>query len=196
MRSEKDWTHAFQLGKPSFEVSSKFLKSSWAAPAGRSTAVAKPQMACHIRIMKKSMTLLFAAALAGILGSCAPSTPQHRIQQRPQDFARLSEKDKELVSRGEIAKGMEKDAVALAWGSPASRVEGLKDGETMERWDYRGQQPVVSNHFHGGYRSGYYGPYRYSGYGVGFGPQITYLPYRKASVWFVNERVDEWERQR
>lgn len=146
--------------------------------------------------MKHFITTSLVAVFAGLFVSCAPSTPEYRIQQRPQDYARLSEKHKELVARGQIAKGMGKAAVALAWGSPSSRIEGLKDGRAMERWDYRGQRPVVTNHFFGGYRSGYYGPYRYSGYGAGFGPEVNYIPYRRASVWFVNDRVDEWQRER
>ncbi len=132
----------------------------------------------------------------GIITSCAPSTPQTRIQQRPQDFARLSEKHQELVSRGEIAKGMSKDAVALAWGSPSTRIEGLRNGKFSERWDYIGREAVTRNHFFGGYSSGRYGPYGYSGYRAGFGPEVTYVPYLQASVWFVSGRVNEWERQR
>lgn len=146
--------------------------------------------------MKKLIIISCLGLLMGIVSSCAPSTPLTRIQERPQDFARLSEKHKNLVSRGEIAKGMSKDAVALAWGSPASQIEGLRNGKFSERWDYMGREAVTRNHFFGGYSSGGYGPYRYSGYRAGFGPEITYIPYRKASVWFVGGRVDEWERQR
>ncbi len=146
--------------------------------------------------MKKIVSILCLGLLLGIVSSCAPSTPQTRIQQRPQDFARLSEKHKDLVSRGEIAKGMSKDAVALAWGSPSTRIEGLRNGKFSERWDYIGREPVTRNHFFGGYTSGGYGPYEYSGYRAGFGPEVTYVPYREASVWFASGRVDEWERQR
>jgi len=130
------------------------------------------------------------------LVSCAPSTPENRISERPQAFQRLSEREKDLVSRGEIAKGMEMDAVSIAWGEPANRVEGLRGGRRMERWDYEGSRAVVTNHFFGGYRTGYYGPYGYSGFGGGFGPEITYVPYRKSTVWFVGGRVDEWERMK
>ena len=145
--------------------------------------------------MKKRLGLLFAVLLVAILPSCVSSTPEARITERPQDYARLSENHKNLVSRGEITKGMSKDAVALAWGSPATRVQGLRNGKAMERWDYRSQKPVVSHNFYGGYGSGFYDPYYYRGYGIGFGPQVSYIPYRSASVWFVNDKVDEWERQ-
>lgn len=136
----------------------------------------------------------FTALAAMWLVSCAPTTPEYRISERPQVFEKLSAKEKDLVRNGEIAKGMEKDTVALAWGSPSNRLEGLKDGKMMERWDYEGSRPVVTNNFFGGYRSGYLGSYSYSGIGGGFGPQITYVPYRKSTVWFVRGKVDEWER--
>ena len=126
--------------------------------------------------------------------SCAPSTPEYRISERPQVFQGLSEREKDLVRRGEIAKGMEMGAVTIAWGAPSNRFEGLRDGKQMERWDYEGSRAVMTNHFYGGYRTGYQGANGYSGLGVGYGPEITHIPYRKSTVWFVAGREDEWER--
>ncbi|MEP2777125.1 MAG: hypothetical protein ABJQ29_13100 [Luteolibacter sp.] len=146
--------------------------------------------------MKFPLHLMAIAAVAVVFSSCASTTPEQRIASRPSAYEKLSEKHKELVSRGEIAEGMSKDAVALAWGSPDGRVEGLRNGKEMERWDYQGTRPVVTNNFFGGYRTGYYGDYRYSGIGGGFGPSVNYVPYRKATVWFVGDRVAEWERTR
>ena len=143
--------------------------------------------------MKKRILHACAAAAVLLTVSCAPSTPESRISERPAAFESLSSKHREMVKRGEIGKGMNKDAVALAWGSPSQSVEGFRNGRGMERWDYEGQRPVVTNNFFGGYNTGYYGGYRYSGLRGGFGPQITYVPYRKSTVWFVGGRVDEWE---
>jgi hypothetical protein len=133
-------------------------------------------------------------ALAAV--SCSPSTPAARIAERPLAFEKLSDKHKGLVQRGEIAKGMDMSAVALAWGDPARRVEGIKGSRRMDRWEYDGARPVVTNTFFGGYGYGYYGPYRYRGVGAGFGPEVVYVPYRKSTVWFINGKVDEWERLR
>jgi len=146
--------------------------------------------------MKKLATVSFLALFLGIVTSCAPSTPQKRIEERPQDFAKLSEKHKELVSKGEIIKGMNKDAVFFAWGNPAAQSEGQRNGKFSERWDYEGRHPVVRHNFFGGYTTGGFGPYGYSGYNAGFGPEVTYIPYVRASVWFVGGRVDEWVRER
>lgn len=146
--------------------------------------------------MKNPILFVSAAVVAVLFVSCVgPTTPEQRIAARSATYEKLSKKHKELVSRGEIAEGMSKDAVSLAWGSPDGSVEGLRDGKEMERWEYRGTRAVVNNNFYGGYRTGFYGGYRYSGFGGGFGPSVSYVPYRKATVWFVGGRVDEWERQ-
>ena len=108
------------------------------------------------------------------------------------------------MQRGEIAKGMSQDAVVLAWGSPAAAWEGYHKGANSLRWDYFASQPVVTNHYYGAYGFGGYGyggyghhgRYGYTGYGLGFGPEVAYIPYRKSTVWFVNNRVDSWERLR
>lgn len=146
--------------------------------------------------MKKVFPCTLAAIAALFAASCAPQTPDYRISMRPDVYERLGEKEKQLVRNGQIAKGMDRDAVALAWGSPSAQVEGLRNGRRMERWDYNGTEPVITNRFFGGYGTGYYGPYRYSGIGAGFGPDVTYVPVREASVWFIGGRVDEWERAR
>jgi len=86
-------------------------------------------------------------------------------------------------------------AVELAWGPPHRRFEGSKNAQTTARWDYTGAQPVISSSFGGSFG---YGPYsarsRYRTYGMA--QEVTYIPYRMASVWFINNRVDAWERAR
>jgi hypothetical protein len=126
--------------------------------------------------------------------SCTPSTPAARIAERPIAFEKLSAKHKELVQRGEIEKGMDMSAVALAWGEPSNRVEGFNGESRMERWEYNRSQPVMTNTFYGGYGEGYCGPYRYSGIGARLGPEIVYIPYRNSTVWFIGGKVTEWER--
>jgi hypothetical protein len=144
------------------------------------------------------MKKIIAALSAGLLVvSCAPSTPQSRIQREPGKFEALSSKQRSLVEQGQISRGMTQDAVYLAWGGPARVFQGSKEGKLTERWDYAGTQPVYYTNFYGSY-GGYYGPWRGRGYysGIGFGPEVAYIPYRIASVWFIDGRVDSWERAR
>ncbi len=143
------------------------------------------------------MKNILAAILAGLVfPACAPSTPQARIERNPEIFAALGKKEQELVQQGQISRGMSPDAVVLAWGPPDQRFEGSKDSKPSGRWDYLGSRPVYSSNYFGGYRYGLYGYPGYTNLGTAVGPDIAYLPYRLASVWFVNHRVDSWERIR
>jgi len=143
------------------------------------------------------MKTLFLAACAGLFFvSCAPSTPQTRIEREPQKFEALSEKHRDLVRQGQIERGMPPDAVYLAWGPPARSFQGSKNNRLTERWDYVGSRPVYHTGFHGSYGR-FHGPYRRHGYwGGGWGPEVAYVPYRIGSVWFIDNRVDSWERAR
>lgn len=139
--------------------------------------------------------LLLATLGCAVFASCAPITPQTRIDQNPQVFSALSSRDQELVRQGQIARGMSPDAVALAWGPPQRRLEGTRGTRRVDRWDYTVLRPIYSNHYFGGYGYGYGGYGR--GYSTfGFGPEVTYLPQQVASVWFEDNRVEAWERLR
>lgn len=148
-------------------------------------------------------TMLAAISATILLVSCVPSTPQARIQQSPRVFHSLSANDRALVERGQLARGMSPDAVYIAWGTPSNTFMGSYKGKASERWDYSGARPVYSSTFFSSYGYGYgcghgHGRYghHYSGIGYGFGPEISYVPTHVASVWFVNHRVDSWERAR
>jgi hypothetical protein len=149
------------------------------------------------------MMLLPAALSAVILASCVPSTPESRIAAQPAMFEGLPAKQKELVRQGHIDKGMGTDAVYLAWGKASREYDGSEGGAATLRWDYNGSMPVYSDNAFGSYgygwgygygRYGRYGAYPY--YGVGWGPEVTYVPYRRASVLFHNGKVFSWERVR
>lgn len=141
-----------------------------------------------------------AALLLGLLvASCAPSTPQTRIARSPEKFAALTTSQQDLVQQGKISRGMPPAAVELAWGNPHSRFEGVRDRQATARWDYEGSRPVFTSsqfgtHGFGGF--GTHGRGRYSAIGFGIGPDVTYIPHRIASVWFINDQVDAWERAR
>lgn len=146
--------------------------------------------------------LLPAALSALIFASCVPSTPESRIAAQPAMYEGLPAKQKELVRQGQIDKGMGTDAVYLAWGRASREFEGSEGNVATLRWDYNGSSPVYTNSYGPyGWGLGYgYGPYgaygRYPYYGYGFGPEVVYVPYRKASVLFRNGRVASWERAR
>lgn len=143
--------------------------------------------------------VLFVLLSALMVTSCAPpATPQTRIGRNHAEFAKLSLKHQQLVRQGQIATGMSTDAVYMAWGRPARVFHGSKDGRNRERWDYAGTrpthvQPMVSPYY-------YPRPYGARGYyryrDPFMMPDVAYVPYREASVWFVDGKVESWERER
>lgn len=143
--------------------------------------------------MKKIFTLLGICAL---VGACGTTTPQGRIEANPGKFAALPAKHKPLVERGQIDRGMDKDAVLLAWGTPASRFEGYDNKRRTERWDYAGTRPTMTNSFYGGYYDYWGYGRRYYPYGhiYAVAPEVVYVPYTRATVSFVGGKVDSWER--
>jgi hypothetical protein len=187
-RSGKDLGFTFRIGKPVFD---DFVKNFLALILSQD-ADCKTQNTVLASRVKKILLALGAASLCLLAVSCVPSTPAARIAERPLAFEKLSEKHKNLVRRGEIDKGMDQSAVALAWGSPSSRMESFDGTKRIERWEYIGTQPVVTNRFYSGYRYSSCGRYRYSDFD--FGPEIVYVPYRKSTVSFLGGKVSEWER--
>lgn len=83
--------------------------------------------------MKLSKLRLFLAVAIGALGLSGCDTPTSRIQQNPAAFARLNPQQQALVKVGQVAIGMDADAVKLALGDP--------DRVTL-RTDARGQTQI------------------------------------------------------
>ena len=153
----------------------------------------------------KTPTALLAAALAALAISCAPSTPDSRIAENPAAYQKLSASEKALVVQGRIQRGMPPEAVFIAWGEPSNEFEGQENGVNTRRWDYLGRRAVHTNTVGAGFGwgggwGGWGGPYWAPGFhpwnGVGVAPAVTYVPYRRASVWFRNNQVEKWERMR
>lgn len=146
--------------------------------------------------------LPLAALSAGFLASCAPSTPEARIAANPGMFEALPGKQKELVRQGQIDKGMSTDAVYLAWGRASRQYDGSEGGARTLRWDYVSATPVYggSNGYFGAFGWGYgrFGPasgVAYN-YGMPYGQEVVYAPYRRASVVFRDGGVSSWEKVR
>lgn len=156
--------------------------------------VAFDPLQVHITCMILRSLLL---SMSVMLGACAPTTPDARIEENPEKFWKLGDKDQQLIRNGQISRGMSPDAVYYAWGKPAREFAGADDKTSTLRWDYTGSTPVYSTGFAGYYGRGYgrHGRY-YPRQGYGYSQQVTYVPYQKATVWFRNNRVTKWERAR
>ena len=157
--------------------------------------------------------LTTAAAGALFFGGCA--TPEKRISEHPDLYNGLPARQQQLVTQGQIAPGMSRNAVWLAWGNPEQKVNGYARGNTTETWVYltTTTYPYGYGYGYGGF--GYGWGYPYWGWGGGgvfrthhghrfavFGdpfydpfyysywPTVSY-PYK--TVTFVNGRVVEFQ---
>jgi hypothetical protein len=144
----------------------------------------------------KNVLIMLSLALA--LVSCVPpSTPQTRIGSNHAVFSKLSLEQQQLVRQGQIATGMPADAVYMAWGRPARIFNGSKDGKNRERWDYAATRPTYVQTMSSPYYHGPYGLRRYYRYNDPMMmPEVAYVPYLQASVWFMNGKVESWEREK
>ena len=132
------------------------------------------------------MAVVVLSGLA--LSSCQSSTPATRIAAHPAMFSSLPVAQQSLVKQGRLAEGMSRDAVFLAWGKPNSvPYQAYRDGKNIERWYYKGYDPVIVMNddpmlpFYGGYY-----PY--------YSTSTMFVPYTTAYVEFVNGRLKSWAR--
>lgn len=135
-----------------------------------------------------------AGVFALVLASCASSSPAGRIERNPAIYESLSPAHQAEVRDGRISRGMNYDAVLLAWGRPSRRVDLMRPDGAAVRWDYTGTQPVYITRLYGDHGFGRCGRYgRHSRSAFAFGPEIDFVPYHRASVWFIKGEVDGWE---
>ena len=141
-------------------------------------------------------TLLGCAILILAVSSCSVPSTQSRIAKNSSMYSMLSPKHRQLVASGQITKGMSKDAVYLAWGTPSKVYKMEENGISKERWTYTRSEPRYSTSVGIGYgglpryrRYGYYG-------GIDYGPRHVYVPETVVQVIFVRDKVESWERKK
>ena len=126
--------------------------------------------------------LVAAAAVTLLLSGC--STVESRIADHPDIYHSLSARQQQLVANGQIAPGMPREAVYLAWGSPDQRVEGAMRRQMTETWIY--VQYTSAYPYGYGYGYGYGYPYGYGG-GFGFGGVIATHRHHGRSFAFIGD---------
>ncbi len=125
------------------------------------------------------------------VASCAAPSPQGRIAKNGGMYSLLSPKHRELVASGQVAKGMSKDAVYLAWGTPSKVYKAEDQKGSKERWVYTRSKPTYTTSVGIGY--GGYSRYGYCG-SIYHSPRAVYIPEKVAEVVFIRDLVDSWER--
>ena len=144
--------------------------------------------------------LLALALLASLLASCAnQAAGERRTQKNPELYEKLTEQEKALVGRGEIAEGMSTDAVFLSWGKPDRVRTGSRNGQAIESWAYFGALSSTGRTVSVGVGNGggIHPRFGYSsGGGWNYGTDIDFTRPVSREVNFVEGRVISWERVR
>lgn len=77
-------------------------------------------------------------ALALVLTGCATSTIEKRRTERQPAYQALAPEQRALVDQGQIRSGMNQDAVYIAWGKPAQKLQSEGPEGLTETWLYSG----------------------------------------------------------
>jgi len=113
--------------------------------------------------MKKQFSLpSFALAAVALLLVAGCSSPETRIKENPEIFARLSVEQQEMIKRGQIGLGFDAEMVKLALGDP-DRVRTRTDAEgTGDVWSYVTYEgPDGAMLYRGWYHRNYWGGRRH-----------------------------------
>ena len=105
---------------------------------------------------------LLTTSAAGALFSSGCATPESRISKNPELYNSLPARQQQLVTQGQIAPGMSRNAVWLAWGGPGQKINGYARGNATETWVY---YTTTTAYGYGGYGGYGYGPYGYGPWG-------------------------------
>lgn len=109
--------------------------------------------------MKTSRIIVSCSAVLCLALFAGCETPDSRIRNSPQEFARLTPDQQTLVKNGQIAVGFDMDAVKLALGDPTRITVHTDRTGQHEVWHY-----VTYEDYQGGMiYTGYY--HRWGGWG-------------------------------
>jgi hypothetical protein len=125
--------------------------------------------------MKTKTSLLYCAAALGAVWLAGCSTPETRIRDNPEAFARLNPDQQALVKTGQVGIGFDMSAVKLALGEPDRITLRTNAAGQTQVWHY-----VEYVYYDSGfiYPGPYYGGWgrRHGGWG-GWGGWWGYEPY-------------------
>lgn len=139
--------------------------------------------------MKRRLTGAWLAV--ALLAACA--SPEARIGDNPDAFARLPPEQQALVKQGQVGLGMSEAAVTLALGHP-DRISERTDAQGVERvWHYTGYEagpPMAYPAFYGPWFFPPYGPY-YDIYPTQVERDHTRVVFRNGLVTAIERELDD-----
>lgn len=113
-----------------------------------------------------------------LLAGCATSTVESRRRERASGYAALPSEMKGFVDQGQIRRGMNEDAVYIAWGKPAQIVQQEDANGLQTIWIYTGGWMEETRYWYSHQRL----------------PQTDYQPrtYVRAELIFTGGALQSW----
>lgn len=102
--------------------------------------------------MKSYASIGFLLLLAvALIAGCA--SPEARIKQNPELFAKLTPEQQSLIKEGKVAVGFDEDMVKLAVGEPDRKwirtdAAGASELWSYTMWESTGGQPLYRGWYH------------------------------------------------
>ncbi|TXH05648.1 MAG: hypothetical protein E6R07_02240 [Nevskiaceae bacterium] len=108
--------------------------------------------------MKPSVriTTFVLLLVTALLGACA--SPETRIRDNPEGYARLTPAQQALVHNGDIGIGMPDFGVEMALGRPDSITERTEAKGVVRVWHYKNRDSTVATVDYVGYYNPYFFP--------------------------------------
>lgn len=133
--------------------------------------------------LKGTVVVLAAVAL------CACHTIGSRKRERPDAYAALPSPVKSLVDHGELQKGMDTNAVYIAWGPPGAidSQPSTTGSGSDQTWFYYADRVVLTPAWTSI-------PDSYGYWTLEYNPEHHSERHTKAEVYFQNDRVIGWKR--
>lgn len=103
----------------------------------------------------RPILLLPALCVALFLGAC--STPEARIRRNPEAFSRLTPVQQDMIRRGQVGLGFDKEMVQLALGEPDRLITRTDESGTSEIWSYTTYETNDGVFLYRGWYHRYYG---------------------------------------
>jgi hypothetical protein len=110
-----------------------------------------------------------------------------RKAERAAEYGRLSERDKRLVDQGELAEGMDQNAVYIAWGKPTHVVDRPTPEGLQTTWTYNRRHTHLTPNWSA--RPTQHGLWTYD-----YTPTPSSGEYVSAQAMFLNGSLVSWNR--
>lgn len=102
----------------------------------------------------KTLVAFLALAVLTVFSGCA--TPESRIRDNPELFAKLTPQEQQMIREGKVGIGFSPEMVRLAVGDPDKVYSRIDANGASESWSYTTYETTSGAYLYTGYYHRYY----------------------------------------